>query len=205
MNSQRTRDPDATRAAILEAAEEIFLEKGFGATPISAIAKRAGITKSLIHHYFGSKDGLWQEVKFIRFMQYAEIQLKMLQEGKPSLELLRNSLLTYFRFLKDNPQVIRIMAWMFLEQDQSQACLDIDKQLIEIGVKTLQEAQTQGLLRKDMDARFILFTLIGLSHHWFQDREHFINDFGVEGLPADIDDAYFETMQNIVLEGILPR
>src|SRR5690606_25552520 len=55
---RRRRDPDATRAEILEAAEQLFLQDGFGRTSISAIARLAGVTKSLIHHHFGTKEAL---------------------------------------------------------------------------------------------------------------------------------------------------
>ena len=65
------RNPEATRASILEAAEEVFLEKGYSAAALSAIARRAGVTKSLLHHHFGSKEGLWHEVKLRRFSHYA--------------------------------------------------------------------------------------------------------------------------------------
>ncbi len=53
--------------------------------------------------------------------------------------------------------------------------------------------------------RFILFSFIGLAQHWFQDRDHFINDFGTEGLPDDLDKAYLEAMSKIFFEGTLTR
>lgn len=47
---------------ILDAARELFAERGFGAVSISAIAERAGSSKANIFHHFGSKDGLYAEV-----------------------------------------------------------------------------------------------------------------------------------------------
>ena len=81
MAPKQQRDPEATRAALLEAAETLFLEKGFGNTSLSEIGRQAGITKSLIHHYFGSKEGLWREVKTRRFMQYAQEANEYAQPG----------------------------------------------------------------------------------------------------------------------------
>jgi len=83
--------------------------------------------------YFGSKKGLWREVKMRRLMQYAEKQMGILQDGEASIDLLTESLEAYFRFLQHTPQLIRIMAWMFLEQDQDE-CMEIDKELIKAGV-----------------------------------------------------------------------
>lgn len=205
--AKRTRDPEATREALLEAAEEIFLDKGYGRTSMSDIARQAGITKSLIHHYFGSKKGIWNEVKTRRFEYYAQEQMKMLEQAMPTeeMQLLRNSVDFYFWFLKENPQIIKILAWMFLEGDKEDLCIEKDRELIEIGCVKMKEAQEAGRVRADIDPRFILFTLIGLCQHWFQDKSHFINDFGVAGLPKDLDTSYLEALSKIFFEGITPR
>ena len=204
MPNRSQRDPEATRTALRAAAETVFLEKGYGNTSLSEIARRAGMTKSLIHHYFGSKNGLWREVKHARFNQYTERQMDMLRDTQPSPELFRASLAHYFDFLRQNPQIVRILAWMFLEQDQEE-CLEIDHGLIERGIAMMHQAQAEGQVRADVDARFILFVFLGMCQHWFQDKGHFINDFGIEGLPADVDEAYLDAIIKIFFEGILPR
>ena len=48
-----------TRDAILDAARESFAERGFTGTSVRAIAARAGVDPALVHHYFGTKDGLF--------------------------------------------------------------------------------------------------------------------------------------------------
>jgi TetR/AcrR family transcriptional regulator len=204
MPPRNQRDPEATRNALLDAAEEIFLKKGFGNTSLSEIAKRAGITKSLIHHYFGSKEGLWREVKTRRFMHYANRQMEMLQTDAPSVSLMRDSMAFYFDFLRHNPQIVRILAWMFLEQDQKE-CLDLDRELIAQAVEKTRVSQEMGLLRDDIDPRFIIFVFIGLCQNWFQDKVHFQESFGTDGIAGDLDANYLATILKIFFEGILPR
>ena len=204
MSSSTPRDPEATRTALVEAAEEIFLKKGFGNTSLSEIAKRAGITKSLIHHYFGSKEGLWREVKTRRFMHYAEKQMEMLASAHPSAELLKASMAFYFDFLRRNPQVVRVLAWMSLEQNQRE-CMEMDRELIAQGVEKVRPAQELGNLRADIDPRFIVFVFIGLCQHWFQDKGHFLESFDNEGFGADLDDVYLGTIIKIFFEGVLPK
>jgi AcrR family transcriptional regulator len=48
----------STRERILAAAEELFAEAGFEATPTSRIAERAGVPKGLVHYYFRRKPDL---------------------------------------------------------------------------------------------------------------------------------------------------
>ncbi|TWP53482.1 TetR/AcrR family transcriptional regulator [Lentzea tibetensis] len=49
---------DSARERILTAAEELFAESGFDATPTSRIAERAGVPKGLVHYYFRRKPDL---------------------------------------------------------------------------------------------------------------------------------------------------
>lgn len=57
--SDRERAPDGSaRERILNAAEELFAEYGFDATPTSRIAERAGVPKGLVHYYFRRKPDL---------------------------------------------------------------------------------------------------------------------------------------------------
>ncbi|GAA1174309.1 TetR/AcrR family transcriptional regulator [Pseudonocardia alaniniphila] len=52
MNERGARD------RILAAAEELFADRGFDATPTSQIAERAGVPKGLVHYYFKRKPDL---------------------------------------------------------------------------------------------------------------------------------------------------
>jgi len=49
-----------TRATILEAARQAFAEAGYEAATIRAIAARAQVDPALVHHYFGTKEALFE-------------------------------------------------------------------------------------------------------------------------------------------------
>jgi AcrR family transcriptional regulator len=55
---KRRRDPEASRAAILEAAREVFAERGYARATIREIARRAGVTHGLVMRHFGTKERL---------------------------------------------------------------------------------------------------------------------------------------------------
>ncbi|MGW1728454.1 TetR/AcrR family transcriptional regulator [Streptomyces sp. NPDC002306] len=54
----RSRDGEATRLTILTAARAAFADKGYAQTSLREIARNAGVTPSLVVHFFGSKAGL---------------------------------------------------------------------------------------------------------------------------------------------------
>lgn len=53
--TSRVRSAEDSRARILDAAEGLFAEEGYDATPTSRVAERAGVYKGLVFHYFARK------------------------------------------------------------------------------------------------------------------------------------------------------
>lgn len=59
----RTRSkPSAKREAILDAAQRLFLDEGYAATSMDAVAARAGVSKATIYAHFEGKDQLFAAI-----------------------------------------------------------------------------------------------------------------------------------------------
>lgn len=52
------RDPALRRAAVLDAAQALFVEQGIARTSVEQIARRAGVAKGTVYLYFATKDDL---------------------------------------------------------------------------------------------------------------------------------------------------
>ena len=57
--TRRSRGSDASRAALLHAAKEVFDELGYEGATTREIGERAGVDAALIARYFDSKEGLF--------------------------------------------------------------------------------------------------------------------------------------------------
>ncbi|MDX3760705.1 TetR family transcriptional regulator [Streptomyces mirabilis] len=55
-----TEAAPATRDRILDAAREEFSERGYEKTSVRGIAKAAGVDSALVHHYFGTKEQVFE-------------------------------------------------------------------------------------------------------------------------------------------------
>ncbi|MDV9174194.1 TetR family transcriptional regulator [Streptomyces sp. W16] len=62
----RTESAD-TRDRILAAAREEFSERGYEKTSVRGIAKAAGVDSALVHHYFGTKEQLFEAAVEVAF------------------------------------------------------------------------------------------------------------------------------------------
>jgi AcrR family transcriptional regulator len=56
------RRKEARPAEIVAAALDVFVERGFAATKLEEVARRAGVTKGTVYLYFDSKDALFKAV-----------------------------------------------------------------------------------------------------------------------------------------------
>ncbi len=59
---KRTRRKEARPGELLDAALELFVEKGFAATRVEQVALRAGVSKATLFLYFSSKEELFKAV-----------------------------------------------------------------------------------------------------------------------------------------------
>jgi AcrR family transcriptional regulator len=59
---KRAAQGAATRAALLDAARELFGLVGFADTSLDEVVARAHVTKGALYHHFGSKEGLFAAV-----------------------------------------------------------------------------------------------------------------------------------------------
>jgi AcrR family transcriptional regulator len=60
--NKKTRKPKETRRRMLEAARELFIQRGYGATALQEIADRAGVAVQTIYFTFGNKRALLKEL-----------------------------------------------------------------------------------------------------------------------------------------------
>lgn len=194
-----TRDPDLTRERIVEAAHALFVKKGFAAVSMREIASRSGVTKSLIHHHFGSKEALWELVKEQAISAYADGQEAELRAAEePDADLLRNAIVKYFAFLQANPAVVRLFAWTHLDEDQS--CGRLDAELVRLGAERVRQTQERGLLREDVNPAHVVTLFVNACTQWFEARAHHSQWPGVGS-----DAEYLDDFLKIFFEGLAPR
>jgi len=197
VSAERTRDADATREAVLTAAEQLFAENGFAATSMRDISNASGVSHPLIHHHFGSKQDLYDAVKRRLVEDYAKrFPHAARAVNRPlNVEAEMHRLLDY---MGGNPMLLKLCARTQLEGDNQiwpgePDILNTLRQRIEV-------SQQRGLIRSDLCSSYVSIMVLGLVYFWLQGREHFVRRFG----EAVNDDHFIEQAIAMLEQGLAP-
>jgi AcrR family transcriptional regulator len=105
---RRTRERTETRERILEAAREMFVELGYDATTMRAIADRIEYTPTAIYHHFRNKEALLSELCVLDFRALAAAFQKVARIEDP-VERLRRAGQIYVEFGLQHPMQYQLM------------------------------------------------------------------------------------------------
>ncbi len=201
---KRRYNSDEAQQDILNAAEHLFAEFGYGEISTNAIAKHAKVSQSQIHYHFKTKRNLWGAVFQRRFAEYFNIQSVALdQENSKGTEAMAFSIRAYFNFFRNNPQFVKLLGRAQLDNIKGEESPQ-SAELIRRGISVISKAQEQGRLRKDIAPQFILFGFLALITYWFQSRDRYIPQSGLTDKPSEYDDEYLEFILTVYIKGIAP-
>jgi TetR/AcrR family transcriptional regulator len=203
MQRSGARDSEASRRAILDAAEQLFAEKGFSGTSMRDIAGASGKSQSLIHHHFGFKKDLWDAVRQRFGVMFAETLLPMLRSGEVDSRFIRSWTKRYLRFWSENPNLRRIMLWRQLEEDQEpwEAINDIYRESVD----KIRESQKKGLVRRDLRPGHLISILTGAHLFWLQNKPEYCRWDGLDLEDPAIDTSYLRDFIRIIFGGVLAK
>src|SRR2546421_4925855 len=175
---RRTKqEAEATRAAVLQAALEVFSERGYGATTLDEVAQRASVTRGAAYHPFTGKADLFLSM-IKEYWAAADAALWIaLQGNDPPLTRVRRFLVRYLNAAESDERLRRLLEIVTIRVEavgELDAGLQ-DEQgvfagLLEEITYVATEARRRGELREDMTPRgaatLALSMLIGVIRTW---------------------------------------
>ncbi|WP_027364710.1 TetR/AcrR family transcriptional regulator [Desulfotruncus alcoholivorax] len=161
-----------TKQRILRAAEKIFAQKGLDGARVDEIAGLAEINKRMLYYYFDNKEKLYQAVLSRNFAKIYTTGKLAVREGSSPREKAEQVIRSYFYFLAENPEYVRIMGWEAMQGGkyarellpgylwESWPALN---EIMESGVQ-------EGIFRPNIDIRQFLVSVNSLCLHYFTRR-----------------------------------
>jgi AcrR family transcriptional regulator len=149
------RDKEATKAKLLEAALDEFAEFGIAGARVDRIAAKAGCNKAMIYAYFGSKEGLFDEL--------LKIQIdRMIQSVPIAPDDLPGYAGRLFDSYVENPQLLRLAAYHRLENGFD-SVPEAEAAAHQHKIEAIAQAQMEGKLTAAYDATELLDLVVHMS------------------------------------------
>lgn len=150
---ERKRDPERTRAKILDAAVVEFGEHGYAGARISAIASRAGVNQQLISYYFEGKEGLYRAL----MARWRVVSGDINRADLPISDVVGG----FLRAGVEQRSWSRLLAWQGLtEPDQAPAEPD---PYFEAMVADVRRRQAAGEIAPDLDPGYVLLVMFSAA------------------------------------------
>lgn len=169
-----SRDAEAARAAILDAAIAEFTAKGLAGARMEAIAQAAGVAKGLAFHHFGSKDGLWAAALAEIYRRLRVGQDEAALDALGPVEGMRRLVTDTFRLFRDHPEIVALMNEENLHRGSHlQAAPEVRalyNPLFGTMDKLLAEGRRQGVFRAEADVTLLYVALSGLGYFYCANR-----------------------------------
>jgi AcrR family transcriptional regulator len=197
----------STEEAIFRAAEKEFMEKGLEGARTVKIARNAGVTHSMLHYYFRTKEQLFNKIMQDKFRLIVESVLKVLgDESLPLLERIRQGMTDHFDFLVRNPELPRFMINHVLGNPEVyvafQAEMGVNGKGIILNLQSaIDKAAEQGEI-ESVDARSLAMDIMALnlfSLLAYQMGQH------VLGYPVMSREEFFRIRKEENIETIIKR
>lgn len=169
------RNPEASRARILDAARIEFVTHGLSGGRVDRIARQSGVNKNLIYHYFGSKDALYLAV-LERI--YADLRARQQDQDLrelPPVEGMNRLVSNTFDHFVATPDLIRLMSIENIHYAEHLKSSGSTKALYGGLLDTirilLKRGQEEGVFRANVDAVDLYLSISGLAY-FFLSNQH---------------------------------
>ena len=174
---------------IMEAAEELFAEKGFDGTSVRDIADEAGVNLAMISYYFGSKEKLMESLFKYRG-ESIKLQLESMLENKElsSLQKVYGLIDNYIvRIMKQQcfHKILSREQMVYMKGTTTQLILELKKMNQELVKKLIEEGQKRGEFKKNIDVPLMMATLIGTTSHLVTTQHYYRKLNNLESLPDE--------------------
>ena len=196
--------------AILDAAERLFLKKGFKATSTTQIAQEAGCNQALVHYYFRTKERLFEGIFQQKIKFFVGALLDVGEEDLPFIEKLERRISSHFEAIRTDPRLpLFFLNELSANPDRIDAIRHVVGDLPERAInrldKELKAEIKKGKIRP-VSVRDLLITMVSLNLMAFMGAPMFKLMTGIgDGQYDDFLDQRKKENVRIVLKSLEPE
>jgi TetR/AcrR family transcriptional regulator len=164
VSTMEKKKQENTELEILNAAKDVFQEKGMAGARMQEIADKAGINKALLHYYYRSKQLLFEATFKSVFSLMAPQLNKVLNDDRDLFDKIRNFTKSYITFVMKHPYLPNFIIQEINKNPEFIMKLRMDKNFPSIDKFKIQvnQAIEQGII-KPIETEQLFINIISLN------------------------------------------
>ncbi len=153
-------------AGAVDIAARLFTERGYGSTTTRDLARAMGVTNGTLYHYFPTKEDLLFRICEESIQRLTAAVSEAVAGQEPSRERVAAMIVAHVRTLLANEPLHTTLLTELrsLNGENRQAIERFQEQYRTLVQDVLEEAQEHGVIRTDLDPRFLRISLLNLAN-----------------------------------------
>jgi AcrR family transcriptional regulator len=152
----RVRDPERTKAEIIEVATREFAGQGYAGARVDEIAAKTRTTKRMIYYYFGGKEGLFLAVLERAYRHIRSLEQQLDVDHLDPVDAVRQLAELTFDHHESHQDFVRLVAIENIHYaehlQRSSAREAFAAPALDILTRIMERGRADGLFRDDLDA-----------------------------------------------------
>jgi len=200
---QRTRDPQAMRSRILDAATAEFATAGYGGARVERISHSAGTVDRMLYYYFDSKEGLFRAVLEDAYAKLGAAEERLQLTGVEPVQGMRELIAFTWHYYLEHPEFIRLLNSENLHRGEhvrkSRRVKSLSFPLLSILTDLLARGKVRGQFRPDADPVQLYVTIAALAYFYLSNRYTLSRFLGVDLMQPSQRNRWLEHITDVVL------
>ncbi len=187
------------REMLLDAAVDLFYQKGYADTSIRDIGAKSGVNPSIIYHYFKNKEQLLFEIVRNTSDDICKMLLQIEKEVLGPVECLREMLNQNMVFFLNRKKEVKIVAYdrYYLSGKRREIERKMQREIYDIYMNKLQMISEKGLLN-NVDIRVMNFCISSIVigfRNWFREDGPLSADEVIKNIINFVLNAIFKDLE----------
>ena len=193
----------ASTEIILNKAEKLFADSGFGSVSMTNIAKACNMSKANLYHHFSSKEDLYMQI-LIRAQKNTQNILEKTKEINGTyIEKIEFFINEHLDQMLNNPMKYKLLAREFSDLGLSSRVIPsvglMEQNLSQI-VDLIDQAKKTGEIIEETDSRLLAYQLLSPNLTYITHQNLFDSVF--EGLGPSSNKKFSKTLTTNLLRGV---
>jgi len=193
------------REYIIDAAEKLFLDKGYDNVPMNDIAQEVGVNRVTLYIYFKNKDSLYFAVLLRGLYLMRDAFQESIKEDQNGLERLIALCNAFFSYYKEHPKYYNELIYMrarsfdISQIENAEEHMIVAQELMDAISNSIKMGINDGSMKKDLEPIKTAVFVVNNCEKYVNPGQDMLGLLGMHNIPQE---QYLEYSFNLLISTI---